>query len=440
MNRIFEHWGFRVRQEPPDSGQGAGNDGTEDESSEDETSPGPAVGDGPLSISLSSSPASSTESSSDSSSNSTASSLSSSEASASSSTSTFSDVELTTSTTPTPAATTSTTLISSTSSKDTSVSSSVRSSSFSSPSSSPSAGTSTSASATFTTTGTGTTPTLSSAASGGTFTAGFVAGPGTGAGTMTQTGTIPVDSGPSPSETSAPAATGAMSVGAVAGTISGVLVGIALLGAAIVFYMRRRRSRRATHHFDAASFRRSAMIVDDERTKTPELFQFRPGHQSVSSSINGPGMAGHGAYAYRQAQEQRQPYQPYHQPKNSIEYYTDAFAQQFHDEQQMQQLQAVGPSGAVPAQRQPIQPRQQHTFGQTSNATEARNITSDDGHDDPAGAYSSRPVPQAAYNIEAYANYAYSPNVDQSGQAYVYATKQRTVSTAGEGGNPYGGI
>lgn len=251
----------------------------------------------------------------------------------------------------------------------------------------------------------------------------------------------------SPSSSAAPVATGAINTGAVVGGLFGGLAGIAILGAAIVFFIRRRKRAqdRLMSQFDAASFRRSAMIVEDERGNTPEMFQPRPAHFSITSSINGPGMAGQGAYAYRQAQEQHQEYQPYQgqytdQPKSSAEYYTDTFVQQFNGDPQTQ-VAGAGPSGAVPAQRQPIQPKQQYTFGEVFGPTDTRNVVSDDGHSDEAiGAYSSQPMPQA--NAEDYANYAhyhaYTPNVDESGRVYGNATRQRANSTNGD--DAYGGI
>ncbi|EEB91250.1 hypothetical protein MPER_10424, partial [Moniliophthora perniciosa FA553] len=251
-----------------------------------------------------------------------------------------------------------------------------------------------STSATFTTTSTAT-PVPSSTAGAATSTASLPAGVGTGTDSRMPAGT-PAEPNPGTSETAAPAATGATHTGAVAGGIFGGLVVIMLLIAAITYYLRRRRSKRATHHFDAASFRRSAMVIDDERVPTPEIFPSHPAHQSVNSSINGPGMAGHGAYAYREAQEQQQPYYPYqytNQQKSSAEFYTDTFAQQFDDEQQMQQVPTAGPSSAVLAQKSLIQPKQSYTFGQAFDAMDTRNVISDDGHDDLADVYSSQPMP-----------------------------------------------
>ncbi|KAL0060367.1 hypothetical protein AAF712_012873 [Marasmius tenuissimus] len=276
---------------------------------------------------------------------------------------------------------------------------------------------------------------------------------------------------PTTTESSAPATSGGIKGGAIAGGVLGGIVGIAIIAALIAMIIRRKRSRDSTDQFDAAQFRRSAMIMEDppsashsptQLSPPPRLGVF-PGRDqvvSVASTATGPGMAGQGAYAF-QAQANgggggvgdyndynqymhyldgpNAAYQDEPAGKNSAEYYTDSFSQQ---------IQPTGQPGL--ASRQPIQQRQQYTFGETFG-----NVVSDDGHSDPGDAYGSHMQMQAqgSYNPEAYSHYYNNAGAGAIGQAYSPAQDpnvrprpgasgsggdNRTPSMMGE--DAYGGI
>ncbi|KAK1235832.1 hypothetical protein PQX77_000922 [Marasmius sp. AFHP31] len=271
---------------------------------------------------------------------------------------------------------------------------------------------------------------------------------------------------PNATESSAPATSGGIKTGAVAGGVLGGIVGIAIIAALIAMIIRRKRSRDSADQFDAAQFRRSAMIMEDPPSTAHSptqlspppprmgVFEGRDQVMSVASTATGPGMAGQGAYAF-QAQQANGggDYNDYNQymnyldgpnaayqdeptaGKNSAEYYSDSFSQQIHP--------TTGQLG-----RQAIQQRQQYTFGETFG-----NVVSDDGHSDPGDAYGSYGQAQAqqgSYNPEAYSSYynnagavgqAYSPAQDPNVRLRPGAGSggdKRTPSMMGE--DAYGGI
>lgn len=201
-------------------------------------------------------------------------------------------------------------------------------------------------------------------------------------------------------ETSAAAVGGSLNTGAVAGGVIGGLAGVAVLVVLFMFFIRRNRAKDHASEFDAAQFRRSAMIMEDPPTgsnfPSPDsppprremIFQGRDQVASVRSSMTA-GMAGQGAWGFR-ANANQDDYQQYDQyaqyldepaaeapvghavhheqpeGKNSAEYYSDSFAQQFQS------------SAASASTRQPIQARQQYRFGEAYGQN--GDVISDDGH------------------------------------------------------------
>ncbi|KAG7094387.1 hypothetical protein E1B28_007987 [Marasmius oreades] len=236
--------------------------------------------------------------------------------------------------------------------------------------------------------------------------------------TFTPTGSF---SGPQTTESSksSPAVSGSLNSGAVAGGVVGGLVGAAILGVLILMFIRRKRAKDHASQFDAAQFRRSAMIMEDVPTNThypspnsslpPQremVFQGRDQVASMRSSLTA-GMAGQGAWAFhgsanedeyqqynQYAQYEAQAptgypvYQDHPEGKPSAEYYSDSFAQQLQS------------STAPASTRQAIQPRQQYTFGSTY--AQNRDIVSDDGqsdHEEAASVYSTQ-TPRQSVQVE----------------------------------------
>jgi len=148
-----------------------------------------------------------------------------------------------------------------------------------------------------------------------------------------------------------------------------------------MFFIRRRRSR--ADRFDPVSFRKSAVMVDDKadpfNPRPPTMIERKLNSHNVApsiSSMTGAGMAGAGAYSnHGHGDEQQQQY-------------TDEYAQQQY-----------------PVVHQPIQPRQQYTYGQTYEQNNTyEHHASETGHDaEYNGAYSADPQQQDVYAAEAYA-------------------------------------
>ncbi|KAK1224275.1 hypothetical protein PQX77_012814 [Marasmius sp. AFHP31] len=294
-----------------------------------------------------------------------------------------------------------------------------------------------------------TTPQTANQNLGGTFTAATNSGPNNFLPTSVSTPATP-----NATESSAPATSGGIKTGAVAGGVLGGIVGIAIIAALIAMIIRRKRSRDSADQFDAAQFRRSAMIMEDPPSTAHSptqlspppprmgVFEGRDQVMSVASTATGPGMAGQGAYAF-QAQQANGggDYNDYNQymnyldgpnaayqdepaavGKNSAEYYSDSFSQQIHP--------TTGQLG-----RQAIQQRQQYTFGETFG-----NVVSDDGHSDPGDAYGSYgQAQQGSYNPEAYGNYYNNAGAGAVGQAYSPAqdpnVRLRPGAGSGSGGD-----
>ncbi|KAJ7282063.1 hypothetical protein C8J57DRAFT_1299348 [Mycena rebaudengoi] len=181
-----------------------------------------------------------------------------------------------------------------------------------------------------------------------------------------------------PTDAPSIAAASHVNIGAVAGGVAAGIAGIALIIFAVVFIM----------DFDPVSFRGSAAMVDDVPA---DPFNPRPptmierhlnGHTAAPSvsSMAGGGMAGAGAYS-----------------NHGHDYYAqDQYAQDQYAQDQYAQDQYAA------AGHQPIQPRQQYTYGQTYE--DADHNGSDVGHGaEYNGAYSSDPQQQNIYAAEAYA-------------------------------------
>jgi len=191
-----------------------------------------------------------------------------------------------------------------------------------------------------------------------------------------------------PTDAPSIAAASHVNIGAVAGGVAAGIAGIALIIFAVVFIMRRKRASSGSEDFDPVSFRGSAAMVDDVPA---DPFNPRPptmierhlnGHTAAPSvsSMAGGGMAGAGAYS-----------------NHGHDYYAqDQYAQDQYAQDQYAQDQYAA------AGHQPIQPRQQYTYGQTYE--DADHNGSDVGHGaEYNGAYSSDPQQQNIYAAEAYA-------------------------------------
>ncbi|KIK57047.1 hypothetical protein GYMLUDRAFT_772062 [Collybiopsis luxurians FD-317 M1] len=122
--------------------------------------------------------------------------------------------------------------------------------------------------------------------------------------------------------------------------------------------MRRINRRKRAKKFEAAQFRRSAMMLDDDplpMPRPPEMIQNRGNNYTDSvTSTTSPGMAGAGAFRLQQDNGHDNSLEPEH------EYYRDNVTQQYYDQSS---------ASAVPMQRAPLQPRQQYTFGQAPIGT-----------------------------------------------------------------------
>ncbi|KDQ26448.1 hypothetical protein PLEOSDRAFT_1084339 [Pleurotus ostreatus PC15] len=68
--------------------------------------------------------------------------------------------------------------------------------------------------------------------------------------------------------TALPSESGSTSTGALAGGVIGGIALLALLSFGIVYYMRRFQKRKQTIAFEASSFRRSAILLDDSKSET----------------------------------------------------------------------------------------------------------------------------------------------------------------------------
>jgi len=177
----------------------------------------------------------------------------------------------------------------------------------------------------------------------------------------------------SPSD-SAVAATGNLNVGAVVGGVAGGVAGIALFFFICMYIIRRRRE--SNDRFDPVSFRKSAVMVDDPfNARPPTMIERKLNSHNVAPSISsfqGPNMAGAGAYSVEEQQ----------------------YAQQYMHQQ----------STLQPFVHQPIQPRQQFTFGQVYEQQAYAQPGSETGHGvEYNGPYSSEPQAQYIYAAEAYA-------------------------------------
>ncbi|THU85482.1 hypothetical protein K435DRAFT_387269 [Dendrothele bispora CBS 962.96] len=244
----------------------------------------------------------------------------------------------------------------------------------------------------------------------------------------------------------AAAATGAINTGAIVGGIAGGLAALAAVIFIVMFFLRRRSRRAREERFNAAQFRKSAMIVDDEEfapvPRPPEMISNRMNIVPSTGSIVGAGMAGTGAYKY---QNEEQVFNPYHdETPRAVE------------------LGSTGPvaqSGAAQA-HQPLQPRQQYTFGQSyqQSSTSAAGVGAGVGvaaaaavggayamheyHDaEPNGVYSSQPQVTDVYDPEVYGNYhAYLPDANNEGVQAQGLTAGNRTSVATVADDAYGGI
>jgi len=147
-----------------------------------------------------------------------------------------------------------------------------------------------------------------------------------------------------------------------------------------MFFVRRRR--RNAENFDPVNFRKSTVIMNDSgadpfNPRPPTMIERHLNGHNVApsvSSMNGAGMAGAGAYSSHGHGDE----------------------QQYTDEQQYA-------AAAYPA-HQPIQARQQYTYGQSYGHEAYDHQGSDHGHEtEYNGAYSSEPQAQDIYAAEAYA-------------------------------------
>jgi hypothetical protein len=203
------------------------------------------------------------------------------------------------------------------------------------------------------------------------------------AGAIAQT-TAPDDAGTTIDPSGSPnGASSSVNIGAVIGGTAGGILAVALFFFVIMFFIRRRR--RNAENFDPVSFRKSGVMMNDNG---PDPFNPRPptmierhlnGHNVAPSisSMTGAGMAGAGAYS-----------------AHGHDNYTD---------------EPQYPAASYPVQQhqptQPIQPRQQYTYGQSyGHETGYEQQGSDHGHDaEYNGAYSAEPQVQDIYAAEAYA-------------------------------------
>jgi hypothetical protein len=132
------------------------------------------------------------------------------------------------------------------------------------------------------------------------------------------------------------------------------------------------------------SFRKSAVMVNDNadpfNPRPPTMIERKLNSHNVApsiSSMNGANMAGAGAYSNHGHGADEQ--------------------QQYEEQQYAQQQYPVAPV-------QPIQPRQQYTYGQSYEQQTYEHQGSDTGHEaEYNGAYSSDPQQQDIYAAEAYA-------------------------------------
>ncbi|KAJ3821823.1 hypothetical protein F5880DRAFT_1508260, partial [Lentinula raphanica] len=157
---------------------------------------------------------------------------------------------------------------------------------------------------------------------------------------------------------------GAINTGAVVGGIAGGLAAVSIIRFLVALFLRRYNRRKRAARFEAAQFRRSAMVLDDDpgfMPRPPEMVQNRENNYISSiTSTTGPGMAGAGAYRFQQEhQDVNQGHGTSFDTEH--EYYRDQVAQQYYDD--------TPPVPAVPMQRAPLQPRQQYTFGQAPVGT-----------------------------------------------------------------------
>jgi hypothetical protein len=260
---------------------------------------------------------------------------------------------------------------------------------------------------------------------------------GTEASSFASVAQISSGSATAASSTSSASVSGAtINTGAVVGGIAGSLAVLAILGFLVAFFLRRRNRKKRAARFEAAQFRRSAMVLDDDGAdefpavpRPPEMVQNRENNYTSSvTSTSSPGMAGAGAFRFQQENNNKTSLE------NAQEYYRDNVGQQYYD-------QGTPVGSAVPMQRAPLQPREQYTFGQvptagtTRAAVENANPFMVDDYDGEAhGAYGSA---VGQYDNQAYDNYAYSPQTVHNAGAHAlthYTNKSMDESDA------YGGI
>ncbi|KAF5338047.1 hypothetical protein D9758_014250 [Tetrapyrgos nigripes] len=197
---------------------------------------------------------------------------------------------------------------------------------------------------------------------------------------------------------------GGINTGAVAGGIAGGLVALAFLGFIVAFFLRRRNKRRREEKFNAMQFRKSAMVMYDDEfapmPRPPEMIQNRMNVVPSTGSIVGAGMAGAGAYKFQNAQDIEEQY--HSNTPRAVEY---GYAAQ--------------PAGDN--QHQPLQPRQQHTFGQAYEPSSSAGGVYDSEHH---GVYDPTYTSQHAYSGQ----HAYSSA----------APNRNSVATVAD--DAYGGI
>nr|GAT53500.1 predicted protein [Mycena chlorophos] len=172
------------------------------------------------------------------------------------------------------------------------------------------------------------------------------------------------------------AASSSVNVGAVVGGIAGGLAALAIIYFVCMFLIRRKRAR--DDNFDALSFRKSAVMVNEDpfNPRPPTMIERHVNGHNVApsiSSMQGAGMAGAGAYS--------------------------AHGHGSDEGHQYSEGQAAYEQPAYPS-HQPLQPRQQYTFGQAYGQSYGQGAPEDGEYN---GAYSEQPQAQDIYAAEAYA-------------------------------------
>ncbi|KAJ3753128.1 hypothetical protein EV360DRAFT_88069 [Lentinula raphanica] len=246
------------------------------------------------------------------------------------------------------------------------------------------------------------------------------------------------------SATSSAKVSGAINTGAVVGGIAGGLAAVSIIGFLVAFFLRRYNRRKRAARFEAAQFRRSAMVLDDDpgfMPRPPEMVQNRENNYISSiTSTTGPGMAGAGAYRFQQEhQDVNQGHGTSFDTEH--EYYRDQVAQQYYDD--------TPPVPAVPMQRAPLQPRQQYTFGQApvgtgQASTENANpfvVDNYDGESAAAAGYGPQSHAVGGQYDYQYGNYAaYSPQQTQHVAGAHLSGQQVTRASIIDERDAYGGI